>query len=363
MSNTTPLNIGFIGVSSSAATIDDLTKAYRKTSRTLHPDKFKPSLPQTPPGSPPRKLTRSAIALQKKNAEERYSRLRLVYNILKGSERERYDHFLKNGFPRWRGTGYYYARFRPGLGSVLLGLFLFVGGFGHYAYLWLNTRQQRKFFENFINEARVSAWGQAGVPGIVDIKEKVPTPSPSATNTENEGPRNRKERRFQKKAASSSSKKGTNTGDNSDTDSTPAQPQKLGSAGVGRRKVISGNGKVLIVNSTGEVFLVEENEDGEEVELKLDINEIETPGFRNTAVYRLPAWIFGLTIGRFLGKKKAELEEGGFDEGEVEGEDVEEEGEDGKVKKRKNAAKASGGLPVKVEKKNGLPRRKTSGRK
>ena len=28
----------------------------------------------------------------------------------------RYDFFYKNGVPRWRGTGYYYARFRPGVG-------------------------------------------------------------------------------------------------------------------------------------------------------------------------------------------------------------------------------------------------------
>ena len=28
----------------------------------------------------------------------------------------RYDFFYKNGVPRWRGTGYYYSRFRPGLG-------------------------------------------------------------------------------------------------------------------------------------------------------------------------------------------------------------------------------------------------------
>ena len=27
----------------------------------------------------------------------------------------RYDFFYKNGVPRWRGTGYYYSRFRPGL--------------------------------------------------------------------------------------------------------------------------------------------------------------------------------------------------------------------------------------------------------
>ena len=31
-------------------------------------------------------------------------------------ERHRYDFFYKNGVPKWRGTGYYYSRFRPGLG-------------------------------------------------------------------------------------------------------------------------------------------------------------------------------------------------------------------------------------------------------
>ena len=28
----------------------------------------------------------------------------------------RYDFFYKNGVPKWRGTGYYYTRFRPGIG-------------------------------------------------------------------------------------------------------------------------------------------------------------------------------------------------------------------------------------------------------
>jgi hypothetical protein len=29
---------------------------------------------------------------------------------------QRYDFFYKNGVPKWRGTGYYYSRYRPGLG-------------------------------------------------------------------------------------------------------------------------------------------------------------------------------------------------------------------------------------------------------
>jgi hypothetical protein len=31
----------------------------------------------------------------------------------------RYDFFYKNGVPKWRGTDYYYSRFRPGLGVSL----------------------------------------------------------------------------------------------------------------------------------------------------------------------------------------------------------------------------------------------------
>ncbi|KAF8426407.1 hypothetical protein EV426DRAFT_28624 [Tirmania nivea] len=359
----------FLGTSPDA-TVDDLTKAYRKTSRHLHPDKFQPSLPPTPPGTPPRKLTRSAIALQKKHAEERYSRLRLVYNILKGPERERYDHFLKNGFPRWKGTGYYYARFRPGLGSVLVGLFLFVGGWAHWVYLWLNARQQRKFFEGFLREARVSAWGNAGVPVPAEVNKKdeaaaaVPAPDGGA---QQEGPRNRKERRFQKKAA----KKDTSADTSDDNDSgaaTPA-PQMIGSAGAGRRKVVAGNGKVLIVNSTGEVFLVEENEDGEEVELPLDIKEIQSPSWKDTAVVRLPMWVFNKTVGRFLGKKAEEVseyEDVEKEEAEEEEDEAEKEGEAGEgaggpAKKRKKAV-AKPGTPVKVEKRDRLPRRKV-GRK
>lgn len=39
-----------------------------------------------------------------------------LFNSGISHERIRYDFFYKNGVPRWRGTGYYYARFRPGLG-------------------------------------------------------------------------------------------------------------------------------------------------------------------------------------------------------------------------------------------------------
>jgi DnaJ family protein C protein 1 len=52
-----------------------------------------------------------------KNIEERFARLGVIGTILRNPEsRKRYDFFYKNGVPKWRGTGYYYARFRPGVG-------------------------------------------------------------------------------------------------------------------------------------------------------------------------------------------------------------------------------------------------------
>ncbi|CAJ0649797.1 3377_t:CDS:10 [Entrophospora sp. SA101] len=73
----------------------EINKAYRKLSLTLHPDK-----------NPDR------------DSKEKFSRLGLIGAILRNSEsRERYNFFLKNGVPKWRGTGYYYNRHRPGLES------------------------------------------------------------------------------------------------------------------------------------------------------------------------------------------------------------------------------------------------------
>lgn len=52
-----------------------------------------------------------------KTIHERFARLGVISTILRNKEsRDRYDFFYKNGVPKWRGTGYYYSRFRPGLG-------------------------------------------------------------------------------------------------------------------------------------------------------------------------------------------------------------------------------------------------------
>lgn len=117
----------------------EIARAYRKMSQRLHPDKN--------PG---------------KKATERFARLGLVVKVLRSDGRDRYDFFLKKGFPRWKGTDYYYQRFRPGLGSVLVFLYLLIG-FAHYGFMKLTANQHRRHMTMIIDEAKSAAWG-GGLP-------------------------------------------------------------------------------------------------------------------------------------------------------------------------------------------------------
>jgi curved DNA-binding protein CbpA len=75
------------------ATEKAITKAYRKKSLEYHPDK-NPS----------------------EEAQQFYKILTSVQATLKDPAlRERYNGHLERGFPVWRGSGYYYSHFEPGL--------------------------------------------------------------------------------------------------------------------------------------------------------------------------------------------------------------------------------------------------------
>lgn len=282
-----------LGVAASAS-LDDINKAYRKKSRSLHPDKVKQQLradaqaakkktkkegPDSPAASkgPSQAQVRKAI----KEASERQARLSLIANILRGPARDRYDHFLANGFPLWKGTDYYYNRYRPGLGTVLVGVFIVGGGAIHYLALYMSWKRQREFVERYVTFARNTAWGNGGMgnPGVDAAPAPEPVPAAAAAAEEDEAaaapqPRNRKERRMQEKetrkedgkpSSKKSRKAASSKSSSRDASSAPAP------AGA-RKRVVAQNGKILVVDSQGDVFLEEEDEEGNVNEYLLDVS-------------------------------------------------------------------------------------------
>ena len=319
----------FVGVGPGASQ-DEINRAYRKKSRLIHPDKVKQSFlaskpkPTAKPKSGKRSKTpgvhvtkgpsQNEIRDEVKKASDRFARLGIVANILRGPGRERYDHFLQNGFPRWRGTGYYYARFRPGLGSVLIGLFVLGGGLAHYGAMYLSWKRQREFVERYIRYARRAAWGdELGIKGIPGIDVSISAPPPAATTATEDGgyALNRRQKRMQERESKKDKDgKKTRGGRRSDT-STPMEATAPAEGSQGEKKRVQAeNGKTLVVDSVGNVFLEEENPDGEKEEYLLDPNEIMKPTFRQTILFRLPIWVYVTLKGRVLGRSK------GIDEAE-----------------------------------------------
>ncbi len=234
-----------------------------------------------------------------KQATERYSRLAVVGDILKVQDtRSRYDHFLEHGFPVWRGTGYYYARYRPGLGTVLLGLFLAGGGAAHYFALVITYKNQVKLLDSYRKNARKSAWGDesslGGIPGlgapVAEVAQPQDEPDPLANF-------NRKQRREYERQS-----KKDKTGTSKVTKPAPAAaPSSTGQL----RRVTAENGMVFLVDSTGDVWQEQEDEDGEVQKVLLDEAAIPKPTVWDTAVVRLPIWAYRKVTDRFLKDTKS----------------------------------------------------------
>lgn len=313
----------FVGVSPSA-TWEEINKAFRKKSRSIHPDKARQQFVAAKSTRPPKKQgekrkpgvhvskgpTQREIDKFMKEATARYSRLGVVTNVLKGSQRERYDHFLRYGFPKWRGTGYYYARYRPGLGTVLFGLFVVGGGIAHYYALRISYNRQRQFMDRYIRQARKSAWGNdsgiAGIPGVSTGPVDVPAPpesepDPYANLNRRQKRELEKQNKKDKSKPASKPSAGRVLGTGESISATTPQGQ--------RRHVTAENGKQLLVDSVGNVFLVEEveNEETGEVttqEFLLDLDDIHQPTLYDTAVVRLPMWMFRRLFDPFLKSTK-----------------------------------------------------------
>ncbi|KAF2863605.1 DNAJ domain-containing protein [Piedraia hortae CBS 480.64] len=322
----------FLGIKIDA-TQEKLNKAYRRLSRSLHPDKARSQwlagysdkvTANSKAQKKPRKPTQGEINRFNKEASARFERLSLVANILRGPGRERYDHFLKNGFPAWRGTGYYYERYRPGLGSVLIGLFIALGGGAHYAALRLQWTRRREFVQRYIQQARRSAWGDGGVAaGILDHAEHQDSqPAPD------QGIQwNRRQKRMMEKEKNK--KDGRGSRGTSRTDPRAAtkarnegvsapQDAAITSGPVGAKKrTVAENGKVLVVDSVGNVYLEEETPEGDRHEFLLDPDEVPPPSITDTFLVRAPLFFYRQTIGRLTGKAPVEQEAEAKDESEA----------------------------------------------
>ncbi|KAL2828665.1 hypothetical protein BDW59DRAFT_42380 [Aspergillus cavernicola] len=318
----------FLGVRSSANQ-DELTKAYRKMSRLLHPDKVKRSFiansskdknksnPSQKGVHVNRGPTKREIDAAIKDAHERSQRLNTVANILRGPSRERYDHFIKHGFPKWRGTGYYYSRFRPGLGSVLVGLLVVFGGGAHYAALILSWKRQREFVDRYIRQARRAAWGdELGIRGIASAPSPAPAPAADAGDAGAQ-PINRRQKRMMERESRKEKKGGgaKPSSRNSETATPTGEPVEPTGE---RKRVVAENGKVLIVDSVGNVFLEEDTEEGARQEFLLDVDEIHRPTIRDTMIFRLPGWLYQKTVGQILGTSNSADDEAVSEDEQVE---------------------------------------------
>ncbi|KAI7973321.1 hypothetical protein EIK77_000669 [Talaromyces pinophilus] len=326
--------VDFLGVAPNANQ-DDINKAYRKKSKQLHPDKVKRSFIANSSRSDGKQKGKKPgvhvskgpserqIANAVKEATERSARLNTVANILRGPSRERYDHFMKYGFPTWKGTGYYYSRFRPGLGSVLLGLFVAFGGFGHYIALVLSYRRQRDFMERYIRHARKAAWGDeralGGIPGLDATATATPAAAPQTEVEESPAAMalNRRQKRMMERENRKESKKGNKSSRPSDStpgsDTATPVSENVAGASSTKKRVYAENGKILVVDSIGNVFLEEETEEGEKQEFLLDVDEIPRPAIRDTFVFRLPRWVYRRVLGKKDSEELGEAVEGSDD--------------------------------------------------
>lgn len=265
-----------------SASLDDITKAYRKQTRNLHPDKVRQSMrskaeKDKKSGAKVKPPTNAEIRTAVKKAGEAQARLSLIANILRGPERDRYDHFVTNGFPLWKGTDYYYNRYRPGLGTVIVGLFLVVGGGIHYLTLYMSWKRQTEFVERYIKFARETAWGGGlNIPGV--DATPAPAPAPAAAESEEEEapplPQNRRERRMYEKAQKrdgAKPAKKTRRAQVASGSGTATPTPTAGPTGA-RKRVVAENGKILVVDSLGDVYLEGEDDEGEVHEFLLDVS-------------------------------------------------------------------------------------------
>jgi hypothetical protein len=198
----------------------------------------------------------------------------------------------------------------------MIGLFIVMGGLAHYGALYLSWKRQRQFMERYIRNAKRMAWGdETGIQGILGLDGNTGTATGAATSfgTPSAGEdngvtgSNRRQRRMQERAdkrVARDPKVAKTTKDNSfpvEAESTP------GPRGT-KKRVVAENGKILVVDSVGNVYLEQTNEEGEVHEYLLDPDEIQKPTIYDTAMLRLPIWVYGKIMARFSSSSSSTAE-------------------------------------------------------
>lgn len=134
----------------SGATQREITRAYRKLSRSLHPDRN--------PGQ---------------DATERFARLNQAYKTLTSPLKDRYDYYLSVGFPRHdtASDSWMYSRFRPGLFITLILLALAFTGV-EYLVLKTSAMRKRQHLVGLISEVQAEA-SKASQTGVISSVTKI----------------------------------------------------------------------------------------------------------------------------------------------------------------------------------------------
>lgn len=117
-----------------------INKAYRKKSIRFHPDS----------------MIASKLTLENSTEEAAvvYKLLTSISTTLKNKKlRSRYDKHLARGFPTWRGNGYHYSRFEPGVLTVLFFLVVAIS-VSQYAIAWIFYFRKKKAAEIANEEAK-----------------------------------------------------------------------------------------------------------------------------------------------------------------------------------------------------------------
>lgn len=135
----------WLGVKADADAVT-INKAYRKLSRAIHPDRN--------PG---------------KEATERFARLNNVHKILRSPNRDRYDFYLKKGFPELKDGEYLFSRWKPGFITAVI-LLAGVTTALQFAYLYSTAHQQRAKIQSIVDEAKATA---SGPMGVVTMRKQV----------------------------------------------------------------------------------------------------------------------------------------------------------------------------------------------